>query len=164
MVLTRLGDFLYRAGWVISGLLLFDVPPTIFAYAGFAAGWTNVADCIALGVFCTTIGCLSWLAGRAMGDVLTPDIERLPTGAHPGVRARLCRRGDRLRFSSPRRMSPEIAQVFGRRRRRSNHALWRPAAEKRQCTKSRREIVGLRLPRESGAARKAMEVSARRWC
>jgi hypothetical protein len=45
MVLTRLGDFLYRAGWVISGLLLFDVPPTIFAYAGFAAGWTNVADC-----------------------------------------------------------------------------------------------------------------------
>jgi len=77
MVLTRLGDFLYRAGWVISGLLLFDVPPTIFAYAGFAAGWTNVADCIALGVFCTTIGCLSWLAGQAMGDVLTPDIERL---------------------------------------------------------------------------------------
>ena len=55
-------------------------------------------------------------------------------------------------------------QVFGRRRRRSNHALWRQAAEKRQCTKSRREIVGLRLPRESGAARKAMEVSARRWC
>ena len=109
MVLTRLGDFLYRAGWVISGLLLFDVPPTIFAYAGFAAGWTNVADCIALGVFCTTIGCLSWLAGRAMGDVLTPDIERLPTGAHPGVRARLCRRGHRLRFSSPRRMSPELA-------------------------------------------------------
>jgi len=109
MVLTRLGDFLYRAGWVISGLLLFDVTPTIFAYAGFAAGWTNVADCIALGVFCTTIGCLSWLAGRAMGDVLTPDIERLPTGAHPGVRARLCRRGDRLRFSSPRRMSPKVA-------------------------------------------------------
>ena len=109
MVLTRLGDFLYRAGWVISRLLLFDVPPTIFAYAGFAAGWTNVADCIALGVSCTTIGCLSWLAGRAMGDVLTPDIERLPTGAHPGVRARLCRRGDRLRFSSPRRMSPEVA-------------------------------------------------------
>src|SRR6516225_3779599 len=57
-----------------------------------------------------------------------------------------------------------VAQVFGRRRRRSNHALWRPAAENRQCTKSRREIVGLRLPRESGAARKAMEVSARRWC
>src|SRR6516162_7176216 len=55
-------------------------------------------------------------------------------------------------------------QVFGRRRRRSNHALWRPAAEKRQCTKSRREIVDLRLPRESGAARKAMEVSARRRC
>jgi hypothetical protein len=29
-------------------------------------------------------------------------------------------------------------QVFGRRQRRSNHALWRPASEKRQGTKSRR--------------------------
>ena len=110
MVLTRLGDFLYRAGWVISRLLLFDVPPTIFAYAGFVAGLTNVADCIALGVSCTTIGSISWLAGRAMGYVLTPDIEPLPTGAHPGVRARLCRRGERLRFSSPRRMSPKVVR------------------------------------------------------
>src|SRR5215471_6638422 len=42
-----------------------------------------------------------------------------------------------------------LVQVFGRRRRRSNHALWRPAAEKRQCTKSRREIVGLRCRRRA---------------
>src|SRR6516162_7573330 len=28
-------------------------------------------------------------------------------------------------------------QVFGRRQRRSNHTLWRPASEKRQGTKSR---------------------------
>jgi hypothetical protein len=34
-----------------------------------------------------------------------------------------------------------LEQVFGRRQRRSNHALRRPAAEKRQGTKSRREAV-----------------------
>jgi hypothetical protein len=34
-----------------------------------------------------------------------------------------------------------IVQVFGRRQRRSHHALWRLAAEKRQGTKSRREVV-----------------------
>ena len=32
-------------------------------------------------------------------------------------------------------------QVFGRRQRRSNHALRRPASEKRQGTKSRRRVV-----------------------
>jgi hypothetical protein len=32
-------------------------------------------------------------------------------------------------------------QVFGRRQRRSNHALRRPASENRQGTKSRREVV-----------------------
>src|SRR5271166_3239059 len=32
-------------------------------------------------------------------------------------------------------------QVFGRRQRRSNGALRRPASEKRQGTKSRREVV-----------------------
>jgi hypothetical protein len=32
-------------------------------------------------------------------------------------------------------------QVFGRRQRRSNHAYWRPASEKRQGTKSRREVA-----------------------
>jgi hypothetical protein len=40
-------------------------------------------------------------------------------------------------------MSPRV-QVFGRRQRRSNHALRRPASEKRQGTKSR--DVGLGLP------------------
>jgi transposase len=30
-----------------------------------------------------------------------------------------------------------LVQVFGRRQRRSNHTLWRPASEKRQGTKSR---------------------------
>jgi len=71
MVLTRLGDFLYRVGWVISGLLLFDFPPSIFAYSGFAAGLTDAHDCIALGVSCTTLGGLSWFAGRAMRYVLS---------------------------------------------------------------------------------------------
>jgi hypothetical protein len=32
-------------------------------------------------------------------------------------------------------------QVFGRRQRRSKHALWRPASEKRQGTKSRGGVV-----------------------
>jgi hypothetical protein len=40
-------------------------------------------------------------------------------------------------------------QVFSRRRRRSDHTLRRPAAEKRQGTKSRREIVGLRCSRRA---------------
>ena len=34
-----------------------------------------------------------------------------------------------------------FVQVFGRRQRRSNHALRRPASEKRQGTKSRRRVV-----------------------
>src|SRR6516225_4941831 len=70
MVLTRLGYFLYRAGWVISGLLLFDVPPTIFAYSGFVARLTNVGETIEIGFACTAIACLSWLAGRGMGFLL----------------------------------------------------------------------------------------------
>jgi hypothetical protein len=70
MVLIRLGDFLYRAGWVISGLLLFDFPATIFAYSGFFPRMTNVADTIAVGFACTAVGCLSWFAGRALRYVL----------------------------------------------------------------------------------------------
>jgi hypothetical protein len=69
--MVRLGDFLYRAGWVISGLLLFDFPPTIFAYSGFVARLTNVDEMVKIGFLCTAIACLSWLAGRAMAYVLT---------------------------------------------------------------------------------------------
>src|SRR5262249_45018018 len=70
MLLIRLGNFLYRTAWAISGLLLLDCPAMIFAYSGFAARLTNVADTIATGTSCTAIACLSWLAGRAMGHVL----------------------------------------------------------------------------------------------
>jgi hypothetical protein len=70
MVLIRLGDFLYRAGWVIAGLLLFEFPATIFAYSGFVSRLTTAADTVFVGISCTTIGCLSWLAGRAMGYFL----------------------------------------------------------------------------------------------
>jgi hypothetical protein len=70
MFLIRLGNILYRSGWAISGLLLLDCPATIFAYSGFAAKLTNLADTIATGTSCTAIACLSWLAGRAMGHVL----------------------------------------------------------------------------------------------
>jgi hypothetical protein len=38
-------------------------------------------------------------------------------------------------------MMTASVQVFSRRRRKTFHALMRPAAEKRQCTKSRREVV-----------------------
>ena len=34
-------------------------------------------------------------------------------------------------------LTSALVQVFGRRQRGPNHALWRPAAEKRQGTKSR---------------------------
>jgi len=68
--MVRLGDFLYRVGWVISGLLLFDVPPTIFAYSGFVARLTNIDETIQIGFACTAIACLSWLAGRGMGFLL----------------------------------------------------------------------------------------------
>jgi hypothetical protein len=51
--MVRLGDFLYRAGWVISGLLLFDLPPTIFAYSGFVARLTNVDEVVKIGFACT---------------------------------------------------------------------------------------------------------------
>jgi hypothetical protein len=68
--MVRLGDFLYRAGWMISGLLLFDLPPTIFAYLGFVARLTNVDEMVKIGFSCTAIASLSWLAGRSMAYVL----------------------------------------------------------------------------------------------
>ena len=40
-----------------------------------------------------------------------------------------------------RLLTAAFVQVFGRRQRRSNHALRRPASEKRQGTKSRRRVV-----------------------
>jgi hypothetical protein len=70
MVLTGVGNFLYRAGWVISGLLLFDFPPTIFAYSGFVARLTNIDEAVEIGFVCTAIAGLSLLAGRAMAFVL----------------------------------------------------------------------------------------------
>jgi hypothetical protein len=56
--------------WVTSRLLLFDFPPTIFAYSGFVARLTNVDEAIEIGFHCAAIACLSWLAGRAMAYVL----------------------------------------------------------------------------------------------
>ena len=44
-------------------------------------------------------------------------------------------------------LTSAFVQVFGRRRRLSNHALRRPASEKRQGTKSRREMVRRRCRR-----------------
>ena len=70
MVFMRLGDFLYRIGWVISGLFLFEFPATIFAYSGFAARLTNADEMILVGLSCVAIGCLSWVAGRAVRYVL----------------------------------------------------------------------------------------------
>jgi hypothetical protein len=37
--------------------------------------------------------------------------------------------------------------IYSARQRRSHHALWRPASEKRQGTKSRREVVDERRRR-----------------
>ena len=68
--MVRLGEFLYRSGWAISGLLLFDFPPTIFAYSGFVARLTNVGETIETGFACSAIACLSWLAGRGMEFLL----------------------------------------------------------------------------------------------
>ena len=70
MALIRFGDFLYRAGWFIAGLLLLELPATIFAYSGFFARLTTAFDMVLLGVYSTAIGCLCWLVGRAMGYVL----------------------------------------------------------------------------------------------
>ena len=47
------------------------------------------------------------------------------------------------------RLMAGYVQVFGRRQRRSIHALRRPASEKRQGTKSRREVVRRRCRRRS---------------
>jgi hypothetical protein len=45
-----------------------------------------------------------------------------------------------LLFAAVHESAP--VQVFGRRQRRSNHALRRPASEKRQGTKSREGALG----------------------
>ena len=51
------------------------------------------------------------------------------------------RRGDRMKMQFAALHESGFVQVFGRRQRRSNHTLWRPASEKCQGTKSRRERV-----------------------
>ena len=84
MVLIRLGEFLYRAGWMISGLLLLDFPATIFAYSGFFPRLTNVADMIAIGFACTAVGCLSWFAGRALRYALARRARSHSSGVLPG--------------------------------------------------------------------------------
>jgi hypothetical protein len=84
MVLIRLGEFLYRAGWMISGLLLLDFPATIFAYSGFFPRLTNVADMIAIGFACTAVGCLSWFAGRALRYALARRARSHSPGVLPG--------------------------------------------------------------------------------
>jgi hypothetical protein len=72
-------------------------------------------------------------------------------------------RGDTARYSrAPTRLSNRIyiaalhksayVQVFGRRQRRSNHSLRRPASEKRQGTKSRGGVVRRRRRRRYGKA------------
>ena len=66
--MVRLGDFLYRVGWVISGLLLFDVPPTIFAYSGFVARLTNIDETIEIGFACTAM-----VGGTGHGISSSPD-------------------------------------------------------------------------------------------
>ena len=70
MVIGRVGNFLYRAGWVISGLLWFDFPPKIFAYSGFVSRLRNIDEAVEIGFLCTAIAFLSWLAGRAMAYAL----------------------------------------------------------------------------------------------
>jgi hypothetical protein len=88
MVLSLVGNFLCRAGWVISGLLLFDFPPTIFAYSGFVSRLTNIDEAVEIGFICTAMAGLSWLAGRAMAVVLGR-IQRTPLGRWPRCRFQL---------------------------------------------------------------------------
>jgi hypothetical protein len=100
-MVLRLGEFLYRAGRVISGLLLLDIPATISAYSGFFPRLTNAADTIAIGFACTATACLSWLAGRAMAYVL----------------ARITRiNGVRVPHLPSERYAVAAATIFSRRR------------------------------------------------
>jgi hypothetical protein len=70
MALSGVGSFLYRAGWAVSGVLLFDLPPTIFAYSAFFPRLMNIHEAVEIGFFCTATAGLSWLVGRAMAFVL----------------------------------------------------------------------------------------------
>ena len=65
----------------MAGLLLLELPATIFAYSGFFARLTTAFDMVLLGVYSTAIGCLCWLVGRAMGYVL----ERFPKRLNRGI-------------------------------------------------------------------------------
>jgi hypothetical protein len=60
-------------------------------------------------------------------------------------------------------MSPGIVQVFGRRQRRSDRTLRWPASEKRQGTKSRREVVLRQCRKLTGAPRALMGIWALGW-
>jgi hypothetical protein len=129
--MVRLGEFLYRAGWAISGLLLFYFPPTIFAYSGFVARLTNVGETIEIGVACTAIACLSWLAGWGMGFLL----------------ARICkvesaRQSDRtLNFRQLRARHPPTTYLRAARTRESRQA--RKSASVRFERKTRLETKAL---------------------
>lgn len=70
MALTRLGDFLYWAGWTIAGILLFEAPPVIFAYNGLFSPLTNALDLVARVIACSVLACASWLTGRTMTYLL----------------------------------------------------------------------------------------------
>jgi hypothetical protein len=97
MVRGRVGNFLYRAGWVISGLLLFDFSPTIFAYSGFVSRLTNIDEAVEIGFLCTAIACLSWLAGRVLAYALAQisqvkavrvrKLQRMPSDHYTSVRS-----------------------------------------------------------------------------
>ena len=63
-------NFFRAAGSALAGVLVHEYPAVIFAYAGFFSRLTNIADVTVGIIACSAGACLSWLAGRAMLNLL----------------------------------------------------------------------------------------------
>jgi threonine/homoserine/homoserine lactone efflux protein len=68
-IFHHLGNALYWSALALAGILLFELPATIFAYLGFAR-LTSTTEALASTFIYAAMACLSWVAGKALRYVI----------------------------------------------------------------------------------------------
>jgi hypothetical protein len=66
----HLGNILYWSALCVAGILLFELPATIFAYLGFAR-LTSDSEALTSVFICTALACLSWVVGKVLRYAVT---------------------------------------------------------------------------------------------
>jgi len=66
VIFPRLGRVLFSSLTATSAILRFGFPALIFMLFGFAR-LTNVREAFSAACICSTVACLSWATGRAVG-------------------------------------------------------------------------------------------------